>query len=153
MTAVTTPNPWTNVDESCLAQVKLADNVHNLRTADASPAPPFVIKMTTALYCLYNNSRFRKRLRLDYLPQHILLKLCPNIIYWSMGLRNGKAIGRVPEFDVRYGIWALRATQGQYASSTPVKIHIAASGYSEDSAHFSRLEMAADIPKKLVKHR
>ncbi|KAG0425529.1 hypothetical protein HPB47_027301 [Ixodes persulcatus] len=160
-TAVTTPNPWTNVDESCLAQVKLADNVHNLRTDDASPATGPGQKVTTAVFCLYNNSRFRKRLRWDYLPKHIPFQLCPNVIYWSMGIRGGKVISRVPEFEVRYGVWALRATQERYAPSTPGKIHMALGGYQEDSAHFSRLgrdsvlmtKLAADILKKLVRHR
>ncbi|KAG0430318.1 hypothetical protein HPB47_022807 [Ixodes persulcatus] len=160
-TAVTTPNPWTNVDESCLAQVKLTDNVHNLRTDDASPATAPSGKATTALYCLYNNSRFRKRLRWDYLPKHIQFQLCPNVIYWSMGIRGGKVISRVPEFEVRYGMWALRATKEKYAPSTPVKIHMAVGGYHEDSAHFSRLgkdsvlmtKLAADILKKLARHR
>ncbi|CAN8027692.1 unnamed protein product [Ixodes persulcatus] len=160
-TAVTTPNPWTNVDESCLAQVKLADNVHNLRTDDASPAIAPSGKPKTLVYCLYNNSRFRKRLRWDYLPKHIPFQLCPNVIYWSMGIRGGKVISRVPEFEVRYGMWALRATQEKYAPSTPVKIHMAVGGYNEDSAHFSRLgrdsvlmtKLAADILKKLARHR
>ncbi|KAG0425530.1 hypothetical protein HPB47_027302 [Ixodes persulcatus] len=141
--------------------VKLADNVHNLRTDDASPATAPSGKVTTAVYCLYNNSRFRKRLRWDYLPKHIPFQLCPNVIYWSMGIRGGKVISRVPEFEVRYGMWVLRATQERYARSTPGKIHMAVGGYHEDTAHFSRLgrdsvlmtKLAADILKKLVRHR
>ncbi|EEC13166.1 hypothetical protein IscW_ISCW020281 [Ixodes scapularis] len=160
-TAITTPNPWTNVDESCLAQVKLSDNVHNLRADNASPATAPGGKATTAVFCLYNNSRFRKRLRWDYLPKHIPFQLCPNVIYWSMGIQGAKVISRVPEFEVRYGMWTLRATQQRYAPSAPVNIHMAVGGYLEDSAHFSRLgrdsvlmtKLAVDILKKLVRHR
>ncbi|CAN7997042.1 unnamed protein product, partial [Ixodes hexagonus] len=157
--SLTTPSPWLGIPESCLAQVNLSDNVHNLRVADASSAPPNTKVM--ALFCLYNNSRFRKAQRWDYLPKHIPYQLCPNVVYWSMGVRDGKVISRVPQFDVRYGIWTLRATVEKYRPHTASSILMALGGYPEDSAHFSRLgrdpalmsKLAANIVKKLVRHK
>ncbi|EEC18429.1 hypothetical protein IscW_ISCW014638 [Ixodes scapularis] len=78
-----------------------------------------------------------------------------------MGIRGGKVISPVPEFEVRYGMWELRATQERYAPSTPVKIHMAVGVYHKDSAHFSwfgsdsvlMTKLAADHLKKLVRHR
>ncbi|CAN8004522.1 unnamed protein product, partial [Ixodes hexagonus] len=156
---MTTPFPWLGIPESCLAQVSLTDNVHNLRMSDGASTPTNT--KGVPLFCLYNNSRFRKAQRWDYLPKHIPYQLCPTIVYWSMGVRDGKVISRVPEFDVRYGIWTLRATIEKYRPNTATGILMALGGYPEDSAHFSRLgrdsilmsKFAANILKKLVRHK
>ncbi|KAG0420827.1 hypothetical protein HPB47_003271 [Ixodes persulcatus] len=56
-----TPNPWINVSENCLRKVDLTDNIHELRTIDGHPATP--PSKDGKIFCLYNNSRFRKTLR------------------------------------------------------------------------------------------
>ncbi|CAN8019635.1 unnamed protein product [Ixodes persulcatus] len=96
-----TPNPWINVSENCLRKVDLTDNIHELRTIDGHPATP--PSKDRKIFCLYNNSRFRKTLRWDYLPKHIPFALCPHVVYWSMGIEGANVVSRVPEFDVRYG--------------------------------------------------
>ncbi|KAM7305562.1 putative arrestin [Ixodes scapularis] len=111
-----TPNPWINVSENCLRKVDLTDNIHELRTNDGHPATP--PSKDGKIFCLYNNSRFRKTLRWDYLPKHIPFALCPHVVYWSMGIEGANVVSRVPEFDVRYGIWAIKHTSVKYLQGT-----------------------------------
>ncbi|KAH9377258.1 hypothetical protein HPB48_006937 [Haemaphysalis longicornis] len=60
-----------------------------------SPSP------NAAVFCLYNNSRFRRAGGQYFLPQHLPLNLCSGVVYWSMGLTGGRVTSRVPVFDKR----------------------------------------------------
>ncbi|KAK8757199.1 hypothetical protein V5799_000102 [Amblyomma americanum] len=155
-----TPDPWVDVPRKCLREARVNDVIKELHVRDPAPLP-LGSRHRGDVICLFNNSRFRKQLRWDYVPSMMPLKFCQCLLYWSVAVSEGLVRDRTPEFDVNYGVWKLKSLASSLASSYELpELMIALGGYREDSAHFSRLgrdsalmsRFAASVAKFLFKH-
>ncbi|KAH9383829.1 hypothetical protein HPB48_025599 [Haemaphysalis longicornis] len=157
---VFTPDPWKDVPRECLREVRLTDVIKDLDTHGAAPMSR-PARHVADVICLYNNTRFRKLQRLDYLPAHMQLGFCQALLYWSVDVSGGTVRSRVPEFDVNFGVWKLRSLKSSLTPGDGISgILVALGGYHEDSAHFSRLghnralmsRFGGSVAKFVVKH-
>lgn len=133
-----TGDPLANLSRDCLRPLKLSDdikqlNMHNI-TVHAVPAHK------GDLICVFNNSRFRKAQRYDYVPVIMPLSLCNSLLYWSVAVVDGVVRNRVPEFDVHYGVYRMPQLVGRLATGGSLPpLLIGVGGHRQDSAHLSRL--------------
>ncbi|KAH7948017.1 hypothetical protein HPB52_017731 [Rhipicephalus sanguineus] len=74
----------------------------------------------------------------DFLPQNIPFALCPNIVYWSFGVRDGVPVSRVESFDRTFGLDKFSEVANR--SNVPdIRILLAIGGYIKDYAQLSLL--------------
>ncbi|KAH9380379.1 hypothetical protein HPB48_014546 [Haemaphysalis longicornis] len=120
---------------ACFGNVQIADpkSVANTST------PPFSNTSTLdKTFCIYNNSRILLLGGQAFLPRHIPLTYCKNLVYWSLRIRRGNVLLRAPNFDAKHGLGTLR--DSTTAAGNPDAIILAAvGGYREDSPEFSFL--------------
>ncbi|KAH6924688.1 hypothetical protein HPB50_021829 [Hyalomma asiaticum] len=124
----------------CYQEPRLIDDVQNVSAYN-------VVKQRQGakldLYCLYNNSRFLTGSAYDFLPQNLPLSMCRYVVYWSIGVKDGRPVSRVPKFDSAYGLEQLRTTFDQLGVPD-VKILVAVGGYPEDNTQLSLLSRHPD---------
>ncbi|KAH9381857.1 hypothetical protein HPB48_011708 [Haemaphysalis longicornis] len=101
------------------------------------PLPTDVVNQTGKVYCIYNNSRFRKPRGHDFLPQHVPWWFCPNLVYWSVGVNDGRLKVRAPKFDHRYGLYKLRIVADAYRAG--IELLMTIGGYPEDTGQLYRV--------------
>lgn len=144
----TTIDPWAAVPPECLQNVRLEDSLVHIH--DSVPDNSGMISPTRRpFFCLFNNSRFRKYFGRDFIPEQFPFGLCPNIIYWSMAIMDGKVKSRTPNFDNKYGLWRLKNIS-DHRSNNQTKILMALGGYPQDEPHFRRLGRDPKVMGALV---
>ncbi|KAL3245891.1 hypothetical protein MRX96_058130 [Rhipicephalus microplus] len=92
---------------------------------------------TDSVYCLYNNSRFRKPGGYDFLTVHVPWWFCSRLIYWSVGIDKGKLTCRASKFDGTYGLYKLRVIADNYSQG--VELLMTIGGYPEDAGQLYAL--------------
>ncbi|KAL1419730.1 hypothetical protein MTO96_024998 [Rhipicephalus appendiculatus] len=131
----TTVDPWNGVPQHCQAVPMVDDKTSSVK---AQTSPPVSQSNRTGIFCLYNNTRFYRGGKYDFLPQNLPFTLCPNIVYWSFGVRDGFPISRVESFDRTYGLEKLSEVVNK--SRVPgVRILLTMGGYLEDYGQLSLL--------------
>ncbi|KAH8021722.1 hypothetical protein HPB51_016386 [Rhipicephalus microplus] len=89
----------------------------------------------TGIFCLYITRFFRASIY-NFLPQNLPFTLCPNIVYWSFGVRDGFSISRIDSFDCTYGLNNVSEVVNK--SGVPgVRILLITGGYVEDYGQLS----------------
>lgn len=142
-----TGDPWANVSRDCLRPVRLNDdirqlNIHNIPVRAVSTHRGDLI-------CVFNNSRFRKAQRYDFVPVIMPLSLCNSLLYWSVAVVDGVVRNRVPEFDVHYGVYRLPELVRRLATGGSLPpLLIGVGGHREDSAHLSRVGRDSVVQSK-----
>ncbi|KAL1419396.1 hypothetical protein MTO96_005132 [Rhipicephalus appendiculatus] len=117
------------------------------------------VRPSAPVFCLYNNSLYRRADGRDFLPRHLPLNLCSGLVYWSMGLAAGRLSSRVPEFDRRYGIEQLHRIRAAQGSSIPV--YVTFGGRTDDAVDMylvgvsppARAVFVANVLTSLRRHR
>ncbi|KAK8762938.1 hypothetical protein V5799_034452 [Amblyomma americanum] len=117
-------------------------------TTPTSPSRPF--------FCLFNSSRvvpdynpLYTGTSWNYMFQTLPFSLCPNILYWSVGVENGTITSRMPAFDAQHGLSQLRTITD--AQGYPdIKLLLALGGYPEDSPHFTRIVQDPAMLQRLM---
>ncbi|KAK8778228.1 hypothetical protein V5799_020430 [Amblyomma americanum] len=143
-TTTATVDPWAGVPASCLRPAVLPRLPTMLRVG-----PPYAPQASShptgfAVFCLYNITRIdtgsvhHNSSQWHFLFGTLPFQLCPNLIYWSVGIDNGTITSRYPSFDRHHGLSNLR-TITDNAGFRDIKILLALGGYPEDAPHFSRL--------------
>ncbi|KAK8757992.1 hypothetical protein V5799_017936 [Amblyomma americanum] len=94
---------------------------------------------THRIFCLFNNSRFRRSGLYDFVPENFPLSYCSYVVYWSVSVANASVSSRVERFDTAYGLWKLKETLDNHLLAQRVGVLMALGGYTDDSPHFSRL--------------
>ncbi|KAH7965165.1 hypothetical protein HPB49_004554 [Dermacentor silvarum] len=157
--ALTTPStvdPWQNVPPACLVPVALPPLTPPL-TVGAPVAVGNSSNVTgRPIFCLFNNSRvdtssFYHTPRWHYVFEELPFTLCPNVVYWSVGIENGELTSRLPMFDEWYGLYRLRNITNSL-NYPAVKILLALGGYRQDAPHFSRLGRDDDVMELLMRN-
>ncbi|KAH9380141.1 hypothetical protein HPB48_009245 [Haemaphysalis longicornis] len=146
---LTSAAPWGNFSAYCIIPKVLEEPPQQL-----SPAAAFKLQVSTprrpAIFCMFritsvvNIRRVHGNFMFDALP----FDLCPNIVYWSMGITNGSLHSRLPRFDEVYGITQLRNITDRL-NFPNIRILVALGGFPEDGPHFVRLEQEPAILDKL----
>ncbi|XP_075744199.1 chitinase-3-like protein 2 [Rhipicephalus microplus] len=122
----------------------LTDLVHNFYPNRPS-APP---GSTQPIYCIYNVSRFRRPNGYSFLPMHLPMSLCPNIVYWSWRLSGGNMSSRAKVFDKKYGLSVIGQAARDQGSSIDIILTIG--GFPEDSADFHRVHDDEITQQRLI---
>ncbi|KAH6928379.1 hypothetical protein HPB50_014969 [Hyalomma asiaticum] len=88
------------------------------------------------VYCVYNISRVRRSYGFDFLLDQFPWPICPNVIYWSLGVNssNGHLFSRAPELDSYSGFYNITSAARDYSPDT--KVLFTLGGYPEDSVLF-----------------
>lgn len=142
-----TGDPWANVSRDCLRPVRLNDDIRQLNMHNITVHAVSTHKGD--LICVFNNSRFRKAQRYDFIPVIMPLSLCNSLLYWSVAVVDGVVRNRVPEFDVHYGVYRLPELVLRLATGGSLPpLLIGVGGHREDSAHLSRLGRDSVIHSK-----
>ncbi|KAH7948016.1 hypothetical protein HPB52_017730 [Rhipicephalus sanguineus] len=143
-----TVDPWYGVPQRCQAVPVVNDSTGQVNPQNSPPLPQSNL---SGIFCLYNNTRFYRGGIYDFLPQNIPFALCPNIVYWSFGVRDGVPISRVESFDRNYGLEKLSEVANR--SGVPdVRILLTIGGYLEDYAQLSLLGRDSAALSRIVHH-
>ncbi|XP_070395839.1 uncharacterized protein [Dermacentor albipictus] len=130
-----TVDPWGGVQRRCQQIKQISEDPH---LVSPQRSPLLNQSGRPNIFCLYNNSRFRRGNVYDFLPQNIPFSICRKIVYWSFGIKDGLPTSRAKNFDLTYGLGKLREISNN--STIPgVKILLAMGGYPEDYAQLSLL--------------
>ncbi|KAH6932001.1 hypothetical protein HPB50_002435 [Hyalomma asiaticum] len=126
-----------DVPPSCLRNSpRVSDDLANVNARPLLPTTALA-NGTGSVYCLYNVSRFRKARGHDFLTVHVPWWFCSRLIYWSVGIENGKLASRAPNFDSRYGLYKLREIANAHRADLELLVTIG--GYPEDTGQFYAL--------------
>ncbi|KAK8758194.1 uncharacterized protein LOC144103732 [Amblyomma americanum] len=98
------------------------------------PAPS-----TRPFFCAYDNRHIvLSDTTWNFMFETLPFALCPNVVYWSVGVVDGSLTSRVPSFDQQHGLHQLRNITDRLGYPN-IRILLALGGYGEDAPHFSRL--------------
>ncbi|KAH7960317.1 hypothetical protein HPB49_018622 [Dermacentor silvarum] len=126
-----------NMPASCRRDSpRVSDDLVKVNAQPLYPATA-VVNNTGSVFCLYNNSRFRKPKGHDFLTVHVPWWFCSHLIYWSVGIDKGKLTSRAPNFDRAYGLYKLRTIADTYRVG--VELLMTIGGYPEDTGQFYSL--------------
>ncbi|KAH6927315.1 hypothetical protein HPB50_001614 [Hyalomma asiaticum] len=91
------------------------------------------------VYCLFNISRVRRSSGEDFQPSQLPWPICPNVIYWSIGVNfsDGNILSRASKLDRYNGLYNITSIARTYRPDANVFFTIG--GYPEDSGLFSLL--------------
>ncbi|KAH6935571.1 hypothetical protein HPB50_006823 [Hyalomma asiaticum] len=131
-----TADAWARVPSYCFSSSAINGNISGLKL---SAYEPFGRKPPQRIFCLYNNSRFLRGHKYDFVPENLPLDYCNYIVYWSVAIANASVSSRAQQFDAMYGLWRLRQVLQKHQLAQTVGVLMALGGYPEDSVYFSRL--------------
>ncbi|KAL1444635.1 hypothetical protein MTO96_029737 [Rhipicephalus appendiculatus] len=138
-----------NLPPSCRrTSPRVSDDLANVNAQPLSPTLA-TVNGTGSVYCLYNNSRFRKPGGYDFLTVHVPWWFCSRLIYWSVGIEEGKLISRAPNFDSTFGLYKLRVIADNYREG--VELLMTIGGYPEDAGQLYALGSRTNESYSLAK--
>ncbi|KAH7955593.1 hypothetical protein HPB52_001679 [Rhipicephalus sanguineus] len=138
-----------NVPPSCRRESpRVSDDLVNVNAQPLSPTLA-TLNGTESVYCLYNNSRFRKPRGHDFLTVHVPWWFCSRLIYWSVGIDKGKLTSRAENFDRIYGLYKLRVIADTYREG--VELLMTVGGYPEDTGQLYALGSGTNESYSLAK--
>ncbi|XP_075727878.1 uncharacterized protein LOC142769011 [Rhipicephalus microplus] len=106
--------------------------VYPLNNVLATPSP-------SELMCLFNNTRLLddNGATRHYSILSLPFQVCSKLVYWSVGIEEGKIKSRLPVFDQLYGLQQLRRTT-DLLGFKEIKILVTVGGYGSDTPEFTK---------------
>ncbi|KAL1484235.1 hypothetical protein MTO96_032715 [Rhipicephalus appendiculatus] len=94
------------------------------------------------IFCLFDNAEVIRarmlRQPFDYTFETLPFALCPNVVYASVGIADGRLNSRLPRFDQNHGLPRLRQIADTLGYRY-TRILLMLGGHIEDAPHFWRL--------------
>ncbi|KAH7940091.1 uncharacterized protein LOC119402103 [Rhipicephalus sanguineus] len=133
------PKSTTPSKDSCIDPPVIADITGAFNSSVYKPSAFLNSTSPSELICLFNNTRLSDGTGATrhYSVQSLPYQICSKLVYWSVGIENGKIKSRTPVFDQLYGLQQLRRTT-DHLGYTGIKILVTVGGYGSDTPHFTK---------------